>query len=120
MEINKMNIFWVIIILVFAVPLVFGILGAFNHSSNDQYLAQNGINGTVEVLDAKQTGNWHGNNPEIEFTFLVTVPGRSPYQVDYTTVVTQLDLSSIHKGATFPVLVDPNDPQNVRPVGDIF
>jgi len=34
--------------------------------------------------------------------------------------VTQLGLSSIHKGATFPVVVDPKNPQNIRPVGDIF
>jgi hypothetical protein len=83
-------------------------------SLNDNYLDQNGINGTAEILDAKQTQTYVNNNPEIKFKLLVTIPGKDPYQANYTTVVAYIDLAKVQPGNKWYVLVDPKNPQNLK------
>ena len=80
---------------------------------NENYLEENGINGTAEILSAHQTQTFVNNNPEIEMKLLVTVPGKEPYNVTYKTVVAMVDLSKVQPGEKWYVLVDPKDPQNV-------
>lgn len=80
---------------------------------NENYLKENGINGTAEILEAQQTQTFVNNNPEIKMTLLVSVPGKEPYKATYKTVVAMVDLPNVQPGNRWYVLVDPKDPQNV-------
>ncbi|MCE5214924.1 MAG: zinc ribbon domain-containing protein [Methanobacterium sp.] len=103
----------IIIIVAVGVPLYFVWSFVIGPSMNENYLEQNGINGTAEILDAQQTQTFVNNNPEIKMTLLVSVPGKEPYKVTYKTVVPMVDLSKVQPGNKWYVLVDPKDPQNV-------
>jgi len=67
MKMSRRNIGIIIVILVFALPLVFELRRIINQNSNDEYIVQNGINGTAEVLEAKQTGSRYNSNPRLNF-----------------------------------------------------
>jgi hypothetical protein len=103
----------IILIIGIGVPLYFVWSLVIGPSMNDDYLEQNGINGTAEILEAQQTQTFVNNNPEIKMTLLVTVPGKEPYKVTYKTVVAMVDLPKVQPGNRWYVLVDPKDPQNV-------
>ena len=66
---------------------------------NYNYLNQHGIKGDAEILSAKETGTWENNQPEVKFTLLVNILGKTPYQANYTEVVNLVDLGSMQKGA---------------------
>ncbi|MDD1774991.1 MAG: hypothetical protein LUQ24_05635 [Methanobacterium sp.] len=104
----------IIIIIIVALPLFFIWTFFISPSMNDNYLDENGINGTAEILDAEQTQTYVNNNPEIKFTLLVSIPGREPYKANYTTVVPYINLAQVQPGAKYYVLVDPKNPQNLK------
>lgn len=103
----------ILIIIMVAVPLFFVWNILIAPSMNEDYLQQNGINGTAEILEAEQTQTFVNNNPEIKMTLLVTLPGKEPYKATYKTVVAMVDLPKVQPGNKWYVLVDPKDPQNV-------
>lgn len=113
-RIPLMSIIIIIILIIgIGVPLYFMWSIMIGPSLNENYLEENGINGTAEILEAHQTQSYVNNNPEIKMTLLVSVPGKEPYKANYTTVVAMVDLPNIQPGNRWYVLVDPKDPQNV-------
>lgn len=105
---------FIVILIVIAIPILLVWTFVISPSLNDNYLDQNGINGTAEILSAKQTQTFVNNNPEIQFTLLVTVPGRDSYKTNYTTVVPYINLAQFQPGDKYYVLVDPKNPQNLK------
>ncbi len=103
----------IILLIVVGVPLFCVWTFIIGPSMNDDYLQQNGINGTAEILSAHQTQTFVNNNPEVEMELLVTVPGKEPYNVTYKTVVAMVDLPKVQPGNKWYVMVDPKDPNNV-------
>lgn len=83
-------------------------------SPNSDYLDQNGINGTAVILDSQQTGVYIKKNPQVKLKLEVTVPGKSPYEVNYITVVPYINTPKFHPGDKYNVLVDPNNPQTLK------
>ena len=57
------------------------------------------------------TGVTVNDNPQVEFTLDVTVPGKEPYKATLTQVVSRLAIAGFQPGATVPVRVSPDDPQ---------
>jgi len=80
---------------------------------NTNYLQQNGLNGTAVIKSATQTNTWVNNNPQVDFTLKVTVPGKSPYEANCSQVIPQMDIPQYQPGAKVYVLVDPKNPQNL-------
>ncbi len=45
----------------------------------DSSFTQTAVNGTASILDVQNTNSYYNGNPQVEFTLLVTVPGKDPY-----------------------------------------
>ncbi len=104
----------VIVLIVIAISgfFIWGMIIA--PSMNAANLQQNGINGTAVILKTIPTQTWVNGNPEIDFTVMVTVPGKAPYQANYSQVVQQALIPQYQPGDKFYVLVDPKNPQNLE------
>jgi hypothetical protein len=72
-----------------------------------------GVAGTGTIVGMTQTGLLLNDNPQIELTLDVNVPGRSTYRATYKDYVPLMLLGEVTMGATLPVKVDPNDPQQI-------
>jgi hypothetical protein len=53
------------------------------------------------------------DQPQVEMTLLVSIPGRAPYQATRTEFVPLVLLGRLSSGVPLPVKVDPADPQQV-------
>lgn len=76
-----------------------------------QMLMTSGIVGTATIDAVNDTGVTVNENPQVEFTLDVTVPGKEPYKATLTQVVSRLAIAGFQPGATVPVHVSPDDPQ---------
>ena len=71
-----------------------------------------GIPATARIVSAQATGNLN-NNPYVDFTLEVTVPGQAPRTVQARQVVSQLLVGRIEPGKEIAVKVDRNNPDVV-------
>lgn len=83
-------------------------------SPNSDYLDQNGVNGTAIILDTQQTGIYIQKNPQVKFKLEVTVPGKDPYEVNYTKILPYINTPKFQPGDKYYVLIDPNNPQILK------
>lgn len=83
---------------------------AFSDRSRDESLKERGVAGTALVNSVKRshvsTGD-DGDSPIYKYELRVTVPGREPYDVAHS------ETGHAEAGATVPVMVDPDDPENL-------
>lgn len=93
------------------IPLVIGLMGIRAASQQDRIL-RTGIAGTAQVQSIEQTGTRVNDQPEVEFTLLVSLPGRDPYPAKRTEIVPMILLNRLGD-AVLPVRVDPADPATV-------
>jgi hypothetical protein len=73
-------------------------------------LMANGIVGQALIDQVTDTGITVNDNPRVEFSLTVTIPGRDPYPAKLTQVVSRLVIGNFQPGATVPVRVSPEDP----------
>lgn len=69
--------------------------------------------GTARVVAIGDTGVTVNNDPVARFTLDVTVGDAIPYRAEIRQLVSRVAIGSFQPGATVPVLVDPDDPQQV-------
>lgn len=76
-----------------------------------QMLMTTGIVGQATIDAVNDTGVTINENPQIELSLTVTVPGKDPYPASLTQVVSRIAIASFQPGSTVPVRVSPDDPQ---------
>ena len=84
---------------------------ALSDRSRDESLAERGVAGTALVKSVKRSlvskGDEDDSEPIYKYQLQVTVPGREPYDVAHS------ETGHAESGATVPVMVDPDDPENL-------
>jgi hypothetical protein len=73
-------------------------------------LMANGIVGQARIDQISDTGATINDNPQVQFSLTVTIPGCNPYPATLTQVVSRIAIGSFQPGATVPVRVSPEDP----------
>ncbi len=118
-----------IVVVVIAVVTFFWIC---NRRHRNPKIRGPALTGTAQVLSVKKTYNWAGNfalnhkeffetyfgGEDFDKTFQmelrVEVPGRQPYDVTVKRDFAQIRTGRLRPGETFPVEVDPTNPQKIR------
>ena len=85
---------------------------ALSDDSRDESLYERGLDGTAVITAVKRSlvsaGGDEGSSDRIyKYDLRVTVPGRDPYDVSHS------ETGHGEEGATVPVKVDPDDPENL-------
>jgi hypothetical protein len=76
-------------------------------------LMASGIVGQATIDQVVDTGTTVNQNPQVQFSLTVTIPGRDPYQATLTQVVSRLVMGNFQPGSTVPVRVSAEDPQSL-------
>jgi hypothetical protein len=95
------------------IPLVWVGIRSRRKAKRVDRIEQSGVAGQATITGMTQTGMYLNNNPQIKLDLQVTVPGRAPYPSEHKSFIPLMMLGQIQPGASFPVKVDPADPQNV-------
>jgi hypothetical protein len=74
-------------------------------------LLTSGIVGEARIDEVSDAGTSVNDHPHVQFTLTVSVPGRKPYPVTLSQVVSRTALPKFRPGTTVPVRVSPEDPQ---------
>jgi hypothetical protein len=74
---------------------------------------QTGLPGQATIVGMTQTGMYLNENPQIDLQMQVTVPSKGTYEAHHKSFIPLMLLGRLQQGATFPVKVDPQDPQNI-------
>jgi hypothetical protein len=89
-------------------------LGSMNEDAQRaQHLMANGRVGSAVITDARQTGMFVNENPQVEFDLQVTVEGLPTYTATHRQVIAQIAIPQFQPGATVPVRVDPENPSSL-------
>ncbi|HZO13495.1 MAG TPA: hypothetical protein VFB62_09550, partial [Polyangiaceae bacterium] len=88
--------------------LVFGSL--YKMGALRKRLREQGVAGNAQLLGASETGTRVNNQPLVELTLMVSLPGRSPYTAIHREIVSNINLGRLAPGTNLPVRVDANDP----------
>lgn len=96
---------------------IIGALGVYYYYKriNDReiFLINEGIRGEAEILSREQTGTYINEQPQVKFKLLITTPDRAPYKLEHKEIVNLLDMGSIPEGKKMPVVVHPDNPQDI-------
>ncbi len=76
-------------------------------------LMSDGIVGQARIDRMINTGLMCNDNPQVQLSLTVTIPGRDPYPVSLTQVVARSAIARFQAGASVPVRVSPADPQTL-------
>jgi hypothetical protein len=76
-------------------------------------LMANGIVGQATINTITDTGTTVNENPQVQFSLTVSLPGQDPYPAMLTQIVSRVAIGSFQPGATVPVRVSPEDPQTL-------
>jgi hypothetical protein len=76
-------------------------------------LMASGVVGQAVIDTIADTGTTVNENPQVQFSLTVTIPGQAPYPASLTQIVSRVAIGSFQPGATVPVRVSPNDPQTL-------
>lgn len=98
---------------VVGVGLIVWGLRAGARAAEARRIDETGIAGTATVVGLTQTGMFVNENPQVEMTLLVQVPGRAPYEATRKEIVPLILLGRLSSGTPLPVKVDRADPSNV-------
>jgi hypothetical protein len=78
-----------------------------------QHLMANGRVGSAVITDARQTGMFVNENPQVELDLQVNVEGIPTYTTTHRQVIAQIAIPQFQPGTTVPVRVDPANPSSV-------
>ena len=73
-------------------------------------IMRNGLSGQAMVMGLTQTGMYLNENPQVEMSLMVNVPGRPSYPATRKEIVPLILLGRLSSGQPLPVRVDPLDP----------
>lgn len=82
-------------------------------AAEERRLLQTGTPAQGQILAAQPTGTSVNNNPQVQFTVLITPPGGQPYQAQVTKIVSLFEMSQYQVGAACQARIDPMNPQHV-------
>ena len=101
----------------FIVFPVLGALGVYYYykriNDREMFLINEGIRGEAEILSREQTGTYINEQPQVKFKLLITTPDSAPYEVEHKEIVNLLDMGSIPVGKKVPVVVHPDNPEDI-------
>ena len=101
----------------FIVFPVLGALGVYYYykriNDREMFLINEGIRGEAEILSREQTGTYINEQPQVKFKLLITTPDSAPYEVEHKEIVNLLDMGSIPEGKNVPVVVHPDNPEDI-------
>lgn len=97
------------------VGIILALIGvrALRAAADAQRVSEVGVAGTAVVTAVTQTGVYINQNPQLEMTLSVNVPGRPAYTAERKEVVPMILLSRVGVGATLPVKIDPQNQADV-------
>ena len=78
-------------------------------SARKARLQQTGTHGAARLMVVRQTGTRVNDQPLLELTMNVSLPGMEPYTAIHREVVPEIRLVQMQPGATLHVAVDPRD-----------
>ena len=89
--------------------------GGRSTSAGKSYVQYEIVGGGAGARASKDgaSGTTVNQNPQVQFSLTVTIPGRDPYQATLTQVVSRLVMGNFQPGSTVPVRVSPEDPQSL-------
>lgn len=100
--------------------VVFPLIGAFGVyfyykriNDRETFLINEGIKGEAEIIKREQTGTYINEQPEVRFRLSITTPFDEPYELDHKEIVNLLDVGSLTVGRKMPVMINPNNPQDI-------
>ncbi len=106
-----------VVILVTTIPILWGVykfvMNLQKGAAEERRLLQTGTPAQGQILAAQQTGTYVNNNPQVQFTVLITPPGGQPYQAQVTKIVSLFEMSQYQVGAACQARIDPMNPQHV-------
>ena len=101
----------------FIVFPVLGALGVYSYykriNDREMFLINEGIRGEAEILSREQTGTYINEQPQVKFKLLITTPDSAPYEVEHKEIINLLDLGSIPEGKKLPVVIHPDNPEDI-------
>lgn len=77
------------------------------------WLIENGILGTAKILGYEETGQTVNDTPKIELQLEIKTPQHAAYKLTHDEYISILYLSKLAIGKEVPVLVDPQNPENI-------
>ena len=80
----------------------------------DSSFTQTAVNGTASIVDVQNTNSYYNGNPQVDFTLLVTIPGKYLYTANSSAVIPYVYLNNFQPGDNCSVLVDPKNPKHVK------
>lgn len=92
--------------------IAFGFRSQAKADATDRVL-DTGIPGQATITSLAQTGMFLNQNPQVEMSLMVTVPGRAPYAATRKEFIPLIMLGRLSSGMPLAVRVDPADPSNV-------
>jgi len=96
---------------------VLGALGVYYYykriNDREMFLINEGIRGEAEILSREQTGTYINEQPQVKFKLIITTPDSAPYEVEHKEIVNLLDMGSIPEGKKVPVVVHPDNPEDI-------
>lgn len=98
------------------VGLVFSAIGLVSaaNARRDARLGRVGLRGRATIEAVSNTNVTVNDNPMVKLELAVQVSGRSPYRLSKRATVPRLAAGLLAPGATVPVRVDPEDPDEMR------
>jgi len=95
------------------VVLVFLGVRAGGKAADTERVLSGGLDGTATIVGLTQTGLYVNEQPQIKMDLQVACEGRAPYAATHKEIVPLMLLSKVENGATLPVKVSANDPNDV-------
>jgi hypothetical protein len=102
-----------IAIIFFAMRGVRGMMSGMGGRFIPPKLMENGISAQAQITQITQTNMLVNRNPVALIDLSVQPPNGQPYPVRVRRVVSMFQIMQFQPGATVPVMIDPDDPQNV-------
>ncbi len=98
------------------VGLVFSAIGLVSaaNARREARLGRLGLPGRATIEAVSDTGVTVNDNPMVKLELQVSISGRSPYRVSRRATVPRLAAGLVTPGASVPVRVDPEDPDELR------
>jgi hypothetical protein len=78
-----------------------------------EHLLRVGLPGFARILEAEGTGVSVNHRPQVRLRLRVELPGRAPYETELREVLPFLGLESVGPERRVPVVVDPENPQEL-------